>query len=54
MNYTAPRIMQMFGVGRHSAKITVAGAGGLSGNPWGLAERVYGLGSPIKKRIGGY
>ncbi len=48
MNYTAPRIMQIFGVGRHSAKITVAEAGRLAGNPWALAERVYGLGNPRK------
>lgn len=48
MNYTAPRIMQIFGIGRHSARVTVAEAGGLAGNPWALAERVYGLGNPRK------
>ncbi len=48
MNYTAPRIMEVFGVGRHSAKVTVAEAGRLAGNPWELAERVYGLGNPRK------
>lgn len=48
MNYTAPRIMEIFGVGRHSARVTVAEAGGLAGNPWALAERVYGLGNPRK------
>lgn len=50
MNYTAPRIMQIFGIGRHSAKITVAEAGRLAGNPWELAERVYGLGNPKKAK----
>lgn len=48
MNYTAPRIMQIFGVGKHSARVTVAEAGRLAGNPWALAERVYGLGNPKK------
>lgn len=50
MNYTAPRIMEVFGVGRHSAKVTVAEAGRLAGNPWELAERVYGLGNPKKAK----
>ena len=50
MNYTAPRIMEIFGVGRHSAKVTVAEAGRLAGNPWELSERVYGLGNPKKAK----
>ena len=50
MNYTAPRIMQIFGIGKHSAKVTVAEAGRLAGNPWDLAERVYGLGNPRKAK----
>ena len=50
MNYTAPRIMEVFGIGRHSAKVTVAEAGRLAGNPWDLAERVYGLGNPKKAK----
>lgn len=50
MNYTAPRIMQIFGIGIHSAKVTVAEAGRLAGNPWDLAERVYGLGNPRKAK----
>lgn len=55
MNYTAPRIMEIFGVGRHTAKITVAEAGRLAGNPWDLAERVYGLGNPKKaKELGNF
>jgi len=50
MNYTAPRIMQIFGVGKHSARVTVAESGRLAGNPWELAERVYGLGNPSKAK----
>ena len=50
MNYTAPRIMQIFGTGKHSAKVTVSEAGRLAGNPWDLAERVYGLGNPRKAK----
>ncbi len=50
MNYTAPRIMEIFGVGKHSAKITVAEAGRLAGNSYNLAERVYGLGNPRKAK----
>lgn len=50
MNYTAPRIMRIFGIGKHSAKVTVAEAGRLAGNPWDLAERVYGLGNPRKAK----
>lgn len=50
MNYTAPRIMQIFGGGKHSAKVTIAEAGRLAGNPWDLAERVYGLGNPKKAK----
>ena len=50
MNYRAPRIMQIFGVGHHSAKITAAEAPTLAGNEKALAERVYGLGNPKKAR----
>ncbi|WP_411973382.1 glycoside hydrolase family 19 protein [Sphingobacterium sp. Lzh-3] len=50
MNYTAPRIMEIFGIGRHSAKVTVAEAGRLAGNPWDLAERIYGFGNPKKAK----
>lgn len=50
MNYRADRIMQVFGVGRHSAAITQAEAARLAGNPRALAERVYGLGNPKKAK----
>ena len=50
MNYSAPRIMEIFGVGKHSAKITAEEAKHLAGNPDALAERVYGLGNPSKAR----
>lgn len=48
MSYRAERIMEVFGVGRHSAGITAAEAKGLAGNAYALAERVYGLGNPKK------
>jgi putative chitinase len=50
MRYRAPRIMEIFGVGRHSAKVTEAEAARLAGRPAELAERVYGLGNPRKAR----
>ncbi len=48
MNYSAPRMLQIFGVGHHSAKITSAEAPILAHNERALAERVYGLGNPHK------
>jgi putative chitinase len=50
MNYRAERIMTIFGVGRHSAAVSFSEALLLAGNPRGLAERVYGLGNPMKAR----
>ncbi|MFL9829061.1 hypothetical protein ABTU92_30075, partial [Rhodoplanes sp. SY1] len=50
MRYRAPRIMEIFGVGRHSAKVNEAEAARLAGRPAELAERVYGLGNPKKAR----
>lgn len=50
MNYSAPRIMEVFGVGRHSAKVTQAESVRLAHNEKALAERVYGLGNPSKAR----
>ena len=50
MNYSARRLMEIFGVGRHSAKITEAEAQRLAGHPELIAERVYGLGNPSKAR----
>lgn len=50
MNYSAPRMMQIFGVGRHSAKVTEPEAAQLAHKPQLIAERVYGLGNPRKAR----
>ncbi|MGX7709344.1 peptidoglycan-binding protein [Methylobacterium sp. Gmos1] len=45
---TAGRLLQIFGVGRHSAAIRPDEVDRYLDNPEGLAERVYGLGNPIK------
>jgi putative chitinase len=50
MNYRAPRIMQIFGQGVHSAAISPSQAEHLAGKPAGLAERVYGTGNPRKAK----
>jgi len=50
MNYSAKRIMEIFGVGIHSAKVTVGEAATLANNPKALAERVYGLGNRSKAK----
>jgi putative chitinase len=47
-NYTAKRIMQIFGVGHHSAAVTSAQASRLAHDGPALFERVYGLGNPRK------
>jgi predicted chitinase len=48
-NYSsADRIMEIFGVGRHSAGVTAPEAAALVGNGPELFERVYGLGNPRK------
>lgn len=55
MSYSSPRIMEIFGVGKHSAAVTRAEAYRLAGDPPALAERVYGLGNPRKAReLGNY
>ena len=46
--YSASRIMEIFGVGRHSAGITAAEARTLAKNGPALFERAYGLGNPRK------
>lgn len=46
--YSADRIMAIFGVDKHSAKVTRAEANRLAGNGPALFERVYGLGNPTK------
>ncbi|MBV9958636.1 MAG: glycoside hydrolase family 19 protein [Acidobacteria bacterium] len=48
MSYSVPRMLQIFGVGKHSARVTPEEAPGLAHNPRALAERVYGLGNPRK------
>jgi putative chitinase len=48
MSYSVPRMLEIFGVGHHSAKITEAEAPSLAHNQMALAERVYGLGNPHK------
>jgi uncharacterized protein (TIGR02594 family) len=48
MNYSAKRLMEIFGVGRHSAAITPAEAQRLAHDERGIAERVYGSGNPRK------
>jgi putative chitinase len=50
MSYSAKRMLEIFGVGHHSAKITPAEAPTLAHHPEALAERVYGLGNPRKAR----
>lgn len=50
MNYSAKRLIQIFGVGHHSAAVTDSQAEGLAGHPEAIAERVYGLGNPRKSR----
>ena len=48
MSYRAERLLQVFGVGRHSAAITPGEAQALARKPKAIAERVYGLGNPRK------
>jgi putative chitinase len=48
MNYKVPQMLKIFGVGKHSARVTAAEAPGLAHNERALAERVYGLGNPRK------
>ncbi len=50
MNYSAARLMEIFGVNRHSAAVTAAEAARLANHPEAIAERVYGLGNPRKAR----
>lgn len=51
LSYSTPeRILEVFGVGHHSAAVTPAEARQLIHNPRDLGERVYGLGNPKKAR----
>ena len=54
MTYTiVARILEIFGVGHHSAKVARAEAPGLVRQPKKLAERVYGMGNPrMAKKLG--
>lgn len=49
-NYSAERLLQIFGVGHHSAAITPIEAQQLAHNGPAIFERVYGLGNPRKAR----
>lgn len=49
-SYTAKRIVEIFGVGKHSAAITAAEARVLAGDGLALFERVYGIGNPRKAK----
>lgn len=46
--YSAARIQQIFGVGKHSAAVTATEATRLAGDGPALFERVYGRGNPKK------
>lgn len=48
--YSAKRILAIFGVGHHSAKVTAAEASRLAYNGPALFDRVYGLGNPHKAK----
>ena len=50
MTYSAARLVEIFGVNRHSAAVTAPEAARLAGDPEAIAERVYGLGNPRKAR----
>lgn len=50
MNYSRGRLLEIFGVNRHSAAVTASEAATLAGHPEAIAERVYGLGNPRKAR----
>lgn len=49
-NYSAERLMEIFGKGRHSAAVTWPEAVRLAHNGPAIFERVYGLGNPVKAR----
>lgn len=48
--YSAKRITEVFGVGKHSAAVTPAEASKLAGDEYALFERVYGIGNPRKAK----
>src|SRR5829696_8181715 len=50
MNYSAERLLEIFGVGRHSAAITPVEAQRLARDERAIAERVYGWAIPGRRR----
>ncbi len=50
MDYSAARLVEIFGVGKHSAAVTEEEAFALAHKPAAIAERVYGLGNPRKAK----
>jgi putative chitinase len=50
MNYSRARLMEIFGVGRHSAAVSATESYDLAGDAFAIAERVYGIGNPRKAR----
>ena len=52
MNYSADRLLQIFGVGHHSSAVTYDEAQRLAHHPEQIAERVYGYHSPKGKELG--
>jgi len=50
MDYSAERMLEIFGVGHHSAAVTAAEADKLAHDQEAIAERVYGLGNSRKAR----
>lgn len=48
--YSAPRLLEIFGVGHHSAAITPSEASTLAYDGPAIFERVYGLGNPRKAK----
>ncbi len=49
-NYRAQRLLEIFGVGNHSAGVTAAEASELAHHPEAIFERVYGLGNTRKAK----
>jgi predicted chitinase len=50
LRYSAQRLLAVFGQGRHSAAITPDEAEQLAGKEPQIAERIYGLGHPMRAR----
>lgn len=51
LNYSAERLLEIFGTGKHSAGITPSEAQQLARDERAIAERVYGLGNRHKAEI---